>query len=113
MPQAGEAALWARDLLRTEGPHAPATVRRRLSTWATLHRIRGVDGPFVSASLREAVKRAAKAGERPRVRTSRRAIPRTILEDLLDICADGGLAARSEELTLELKSLMRTPYTVL
>src|SRR3546814_2151553 len=25
MPQAVEAALWARDLLRTEGPHAPAT----------------------------------------------------------------------------------------
>src|SRR3546814_10967578 len=32
MPQAVEAALWARDLLRTEGPHAPAPVRRRLST---------------------------------------------------------------------------------
>src|SRR3546814_8548516 len=66
---------------------------RRLSSWTTLHRIRGVDGPFGSASLREAVKRAAKAGERPRVRKSRRAITRTILEDLLDTCADGGPAA--------------------
>src|SRR3546814_17492861 len=35
MPQAVEAALWARDLLRTEGPHAPAPVRRRLPSWAT------------------------------------------------------------------------------
>src|SRR3546814_11918882 len=39
------------------------------------------------------VKRAAKAEERPRVRKSRRAITRTILEDLLDTCADGGPAA--------------------
>src|SRR3546814_20440914 len=38
-------------------------------------------------------KRAAKAGERPRVLKSRRAITRTILEDLLDTCADGGPAA--------------------
>src|SRR3546814_16941237 len=45
------------------------------------------------SSVREAVKRAAKAEERPRVRKSRRAITRTILEDLLDTCADGGPAA--------------------
>src|SRR3546814_11652283 len=88
MPQAVEAALWARDLLRTEGPHAPAPVRRRLSSWATLHRIRGVDGPLGSASLREAVKRAAKAGERPRVRKSRRARPSTTLERLFATCTD-------------------------
>src|SRR3546814_13451825 len=76
---------------------------RRLSSWATLHRIRGVDGPFGSTSLREAVKRAAKAGERPRVRKSRRAITRTILEDLLDTCADGGPAAlRDRALLLEI-----------
>jgi len=35
MPETVEAALWARDLLRTEGPHAPATVRWRLSSWAS------------------------------------------------------------------------------
>src|SRR3546814_10077519 len=79
---------WSSDVCSSD-----LTVRRRLSSWATLHRIRGVDGPFGSASLREAVKRAAKAGERPRVRKSRRAITRTILEDLLDTCADGGPAA--------------------
>lgn len=93
MPAAVDAALRARDLLRTKGPQAPATVRRRLSSWATLHRIRGIEGPFGAASLREAVKRAAKAAERPRVRKSRRAITRSILEDLLDTCADGGPAA--------------------
>src|SRR3546814_17525133 len=45
------------------------------------------------SSVREAVKRAAKAEARPRVRKSRRAITRTILVDLLDTCADGGPAA--------------------
>src|SRR3546814_20446095 len=79
---------WSSDVCSSD-----LTVRRRLSSWATLHRIRGVDGPFGSASLREAVKRAAKAGERPRVRKSRRAITRTILEDLLNTCAHGGPAA--------------------
>src|SRR3546814_9730944 len=69
-------------------------------------------------SVREAVKRPAKAEERPRVRKSRRAITRTILEDLLDTCADGGPAAlrdralRSEEHTSELQSLMRISYAV-
>src|SRR3546814_6649132 len=99
---------WSSDVCSSD-----LTVRRRLSSWATLHRIRGVDGPFGSASLREAVKRAAKAGERPRVRKSRRAITRTILEDLLDTCAAGGPAAlRSEEHTSELQSLMRISYAV-
>lgn len=93
MPGAVEAALRARDLLRTEGPQAPATVRRRLSSWTTLHRIRGIGGPFGLPSLREALKRAVKAAERPRARKSRRAITRSILEDLLDTCADGGPAA--------------------
>lgn len=49
--------------------------------------------PFDSPSLREAVKRAAKAVDRPRVRNSRRAITRNILEDLLQTCGDGSPAS--------------------
>ncbi len=93
MPEDVETQLRARGLLRTDGPQAPATVRRRLSSWATLHRIRGEKGPFATPSLKEAVKRAAKAADRPRARNSRRAITRNILEDLLDTCTDGGPAA--------------------
>ena len=93
MPEHVEEELKGRDLLRTAGPQAPATVRRRLSSWATLHRLRGEEGPFGSASLREAVKRSAKAADRPRVRKSKKAITREVLEDLLDTCADGGPAA--------------------
>jgi hypothetical protein len=37
MPENIAAVLRAEGLLRADGPHAPATVRRRLSSWATLH----------------------------------------------------------------------------
>lgn len=36
--------LRAEQLLRVEGPHAPATVRRRLSSWTTLHHWKGTGG---------------------------------------------------------------------
>src|SRR3546814_12184666 len=65
MPQAVEAALWARDLLRTEGPHAPATVRRRLSRWPTLHRLTGRADPFGSSPFLDAVTSTAKPAKRP------------------------------------------------
>lgn len=93
MPAAVVEALQARGLLRTDGPHAAATVHRRLSSWATLHRLRGRNAPFSSPTVREAVKRAAKAADRPRGRKSKRAIVRDVLEDLLDTCGDGGPAA--------------------
>ena len=44
MPDNIAAVLRAEGLLRADGPHAPATVRRRLSSWATLHHWKGVAG---------------------------------------------------------------------
>ena len=44
MPDNIAAVLRAEGLLRADGPHAPATVRRRLSSWATLHHWKGVGG---------------------------------------------------------------------
>ena len=52
MPEEIAERLHNDGLLRTEGPHAPATVRRRLSSWATLHHWKGVAGPFRSPALR-------------------------------------------------------------
>src|SRR5215204_5750928 len=49
------AALLAQDLLRVAGPHAPSTVKRRLAHWGTLHRWRGIAGPFNSPHLRTAI----------------------------------------------------------
>ena len=45
MPPDVSDALHADGLLRAEGPHASSTVRRRLSSWATLHRWKGLEGP--------------------------------------------------------------------
>ena len=42
MPANVEQMLKADGCLRTDGPHAPATVRRRLALWSTLHRWRGM-----------------------------------------------------------------------
>ncbi|SNB84604.1 hypothetical protein SAMN06265338_13713 [Rhodoblastus acidophilus] len=44
MPAEVEEVLRAKGHLRSFGPHAPATVKRRLAHWGTLHRWRGLDG---------------------------------------------------------------------
>jgi hypothetical protein len=51
MPDTIAAVLRAEGLLRSDGPHAPATVRRRLSSWATLHHWKGAAGAFKSPAL--------------------------------------------------------------
>jgi integrase len=88
MPNEVPEVLREADLLRADGPHAPATVKRRLASWSTLHRWRGVDGPFASPSLHAAV----RASSRPRRRKSRRAINRAILDQLLATCQTERLA---------------------
>ena len=79
-------------LLRSDGPHAPSTVKRRLASWATLHRWKGIEGPFGSPSLRAAVRLAVRASPRPRQRKSRRAVTRDVLDRLLATCASDRLA---------------------
>jgi hypothetical protein len=44
MPRDVEAGLRLQGLLRAGGPHAPATVRRRLTSWSILTRWRGLNG---------------------------------------------------------------------
>jgi len=84
-------ALGDQGLLRAGGPRAPATVKRRLSSWATLHRWKGLEGPFASPALRSALRLAVRASVRPRRRKSRRAVTRDILDRLVATCAEGGL----------------------
>jgi hypothetical protein len=66
MPAEIAARLNAEGLLRADGPHAPATVRRRLSSWATLHHWKGAAGPFRSPALRSAIRLAVRATARRR-----------------------------------------------
>jgi integrase len=86
MPQAVAEFLRAAARLKSTGPHAPATVRRRLALWSSLHRWRGLEGPFGSPSIRNALRLAIRAANRPRARKSPSAITRDILDQLLATC---------------------------
>lgn len=87
MPVGVATALRRHGLLRTAGPHAPATVRRRLAHWSTLTRWRGLAGCFGAPALRSALRLAVRATVRPRQRKSRRAVTGDILAALLKTCA--------------------------
>ncbi len=91
MPADAAEALHDEGFLRAEGPHAPSTVRRRVSSWATLHRWKGIEGPFASPALRSAVRLAVRASARPRRRKSRRAVIRDVLDQLIATCASDRL----------------------
>ena len=86
MPAEVATALRAAGLLRSDGPHAPATVRRRLSNWSTLTGWRGLTGMFNAPGLRAALKLAARASDRPRRRHSRRAVTADVLGALMATC---------------------------
>jgi hypothetical protein len=54
MPADVEAGMRLQGLLRADGPHAPDTVRRRLTSWSILTRWRGLTGSFSAPSLKSA-----------------------------------------------------------
>ncbi len=87
MPAEVDRVLRAKGLLKAEGPHAPATVRRRLTSWSILTRWRGLEGPFSSGSLKAAIRLAVRASGRPRMRKSKSAVTADILAQLLATCA--------------------------
>ncbi|MER8870571.1 site-specific integrase [Mesorhizobium sp. M0814] len=87
MPGDVTAALRAQGLLRSDGPHAPATVRRRLSSWSTLTKWRGLHGKFNAPGLQSAINLAVRASARPRGRKSKKAVTADILTALLKACA--------------------------
>lgn len=88
MPEDVMVALTAQGLLRVKnGPHAPSTVRRRLSSWSTLTKWRGLVGTFNAPGLQSAIKLAVRASARPRGRKSRKAVTADILSALLKACA--------------------------
>ncbi|MEJ5902622.1 site-specific integrase [Ochrobactrum teleogrylli] len=87
MPAGVEAHLRRQGFLRVSGPHAPATVRRRLANWSTLTRWRGLEGSFSSPSVKSAIRLAVRAPNRPRSRKSAHAITGDILGKLLATCS--------------------------
>lgn len=87
MPVEVESGLRSQRLLRAKGPHAPETVRRRLTSWSILTRWRGLSGAFAGPSLKSALRLAVRANARPRQRKSKRAVTGDIMAKLLQGCA--------------------------
>ncbi|MBW0368283.1 site-specific integrase [Ensifer adhaerens] len=87
MPLEVEAGLRTGRLLRADGPHAPETMRRRLTSWSNLTRWRGLTGGFNGPSLKSALRLAVRASVRPRQRKSKKAVTGDVLAKLLLACA--------------------------
>ncbi|BCH67442.1 integrase (plasmid) [Agrobacterium vitis] len=86
MPAEVEARLRVQGFLRSPGPHAPDTVRRRLATWSTLTKWRGLQGMFASPALKSAIRLSVRATPRPRKRKSAKAVTGDVLSQLLATC---------------------------
>jgi len=91
MPPDVEEKLRVQGFLRTIGPHAPDTVRRRLATWSTLTKWRGLQGAFTSPALKSAIRLSVRATPRPRKRKSAKALTGDILSKLIATCRTDGL----------------------
>jgi len=91
MPFGVEQSLRDQGFLRSIGPHAPDTVRRRLANWSTLTRWRGLDGAFASPALESAIRLAVRAVPRTRRRKSKKAVTGDILAKLLATCSTENL----------------------
>lgn len=91
MPATVDENLRRQGFLKSVGPHAPATVRRRLANWSTLTKWRGLDGAFTSPALKSAIRHAVRAVPRTRRRKSAKAVTGDVLAKLLATCAGDGL----------------------
>ncbi|MCW0001849.1 site-specific integrase [Pararhizobium sp. YC-54] len=91
MPVAVDENLRSQGFLKSVGPHAPATVRRRLANWSTLTKWRGFEGAFASPSVKSAIRLAVRAVPRTRGRKSANAVTGEVLAKLLATCATHSL----------------------
>ncbi|UWM84964.1 site-specific integrase [Rhizobium sp. SRDI969] len=91
MPAEVDDNLRSQGFLKSVGPHAPSTVRRRLANWSTLTRWRGFDGAFTSPSVKSAIRLAVRAVPRTRGRKSAKAVTGDVLARLLATCATDSL----------------------
>jgi integrase len=91
MPAHVQQRLRDQGFLRSPGPHAPDTVRRRLASWSTLTKWRGLAGAFASPALKSAIRLAVRATARPRKRKSTKAVTSDVLAKLLATCSSDSL----------------------
>ena len=79
MPAEVAQNLRSQGFLKSAGPHAPDTVRRRLATWSTLTKWRGLTGFFASPALKSAIRLAVRATPRQRRRKSNKSVTGVVL----------------------------------
>ncbi|WP_080821274.1 site-specific integrase [Agrobacterium deltaense] len=91
MPAEVDENLRGQGFLKSIGPHAPDTVRRRLASWSTLTKWRGLNGAFTSPALKSAIRLAVRAVPRTRRRKSAKAVTGDILAKLLATCTSDSL----------------------
>ncbi|MBX4870211.1 tyrosine-type recombinase/integrase [Rhizobium bangladeshense] len=91
MPADVDDNLRRQGFLKSTGPHAPDTVRRRLASWSTLTKWRGLNGVFSSPALKQAIRLAVRAVPRQRRRKSAKAVTSDVLAKLLATCATDSL----------------------
>lgn len=77
---------------------APATLDRRIASWAAFHRARGLESPFALPRLRAARAKARRAAARPRRPKSAHPITREVLEAMLAACGPGLAGTRDRAL---------------
>ncbi|MDH0873992.1 site-specific integrase [Agrobacterium pusense] len=91
MPAEVDENLRGQGFLKSIGTHAPDTVRRRLASWSTVTKWRGLSGAFSSPALKQAIRLAVRAVPRKRRRKSAKAVTGDILQMLLATCASDSL----------------------
>ncbi len=91
MPDDVDGNLRRQGFLKSVGPHAPDTVRRRLASWSTLTKWRGLNGAFTSPALKSAIRLAVRAAPRTRRRKSAKAVTGDVLAKLLATCTTDSL----------------------
>ncbi|MBB5278761.1 integrase [Rhizobium rosettiformans] len=91
MPADVDDKLRIQGFLRTVGPHAPDTVRRRLAIWSTLTKWRGHVGAFSSPALKSAIRLAVRATPRPKRRKSAKSVTGDVLSKLIGTCRSDNL----------------------
>jgi integrase len=91
MPDDVDKNLRRQGFLKSVGPHAPDTVRRRLASWSTLSKWRGLKGEFASPALKSAIRLAVRAVPRTRARKSAKAVTGDVLAKLLATCKSDSL----------------------
>ena len=65
---------------------APATLDRRIASWAAFHRMRNLVSPFSRPLVQQARQKARRANARPRLPKSAKPVTRDVLEALVATC---------------------------